>query len=80
MQSVFIFDLNSYRCNIKSYFNMMTQINNYCKREMYNSNNFDIFDITSILSSILKQIFENYSRKTFPGLSLTSIHREIAFF
>lgn len=80
MQSVFIFDLNSYRCNIESYFNMMTQINNYCKREMYNSNNFDISDITSILSSILKQIFENYSRKTFPGLSLTSIHHEIAFF
>lgn len=27
---------------------MMTQINNYCKREMYNSNNFDIFDITYV--------------------------------
>lgn len=33
---------------------------------MYNSNNFDISDITSILSSILKQIFENYSRKNIP--------------
>lgn len=83
MQSVSIFDFNSYKCNIKTYFNIMTQINNYCKREMYNSNNFDIFDhlyrYNLILSSIFKQLFESCLRKTFTSPSLASIHREIAF-